>query len=520
MPRLLPLPSVLLLLALALPAPAAGAARDAAAPRVAAVHCWPKEGCHADSRRVTPGARLRIVGRGFAPGAQVSFVGRPRDRRDDRTVRPLRVFRHAIYVRVPHGAGSGGVVVRVRGRQSNLAGPVIVRRALTATAPAGDLAGSGRTVGNTVATAAAAAAIAAGAGTAVVLSGSDAPPAPSAPSAPAAQAPPSTPLPSAPSTPDPPAAPAVLRLFAPDSVWNTRLAPEAELDPSSPALVTALLAEVQREQAAGVGPYINTTQYSTPIYRVGADQPPVYVHLESPDTHPSRRALQSAFAAVPIPAHAVPAAGSDGHMTIWQPETDRMWELWRARKEADGWHATWGGAMERVSQNAGVYGPDAWPGANSGWGAAATSLPVAAGTIKIDELRAGRIDHVVNFALPGPRKGVYAWPAQRTDGTDPSPDALPEGARLRLDPNLDLDALRMPKMTRMIAEAVQRYGMMVTDKSGTASFSAEDPTPTGSNPYWGSTGKNGFFEGKYPGELLRSFPWEHLQVLRMDLRGA
>ena len=36
------------------------------------------------------------------------------------------------------------------------------------------------------------------------------------------------------------------------------------------------------------------------------------------------------------------------------------------------------------------------------------------------------------------RAGVFSWPAQRTDGLLDSPDAIPEGARFRLDPNLDI----------------------------------------------------------------------------------
>jgi hypothetical protein len=45
-------------------------------------------------------------------------------------------------------------------------------------------------------------------------------------------------------------------------------------------------------------------------------------------------------------------------------------------------------------------------------------------------------------------------------------------------------------------------------------FQAQDPTPTGTNPY---AGPNGYFEGKYPRELLASFPWSHLELLNMNL---
>ena len=70
----------------------------------------------------------------------------------------------------------------------------------------------------------------------------------------------------------------------------------------------------------------------------------------------------------------------------------------------------------------------------------------------------------------------------------------------------------MPPLVRMMAVAAQRYGILVRDVSGTVAFIAQDPTGTGSDPY-----TNGFFEGKYPSQLLASFPWSHLQVLKLEL---
>jgi hypothetical protein len=45
-------------------------------------------------------------------------------------------------------------------------------------------------------------------------------------------------------------------------------------------------------------------------------------------------------------------------------------------------------------------------------------------------------------------------------------------------------------------------------------FVAQDPTPTGANPY---TGAHGYFEGKSPQQLLESFPWSYLELLKMEL---
>jgi hypothetical protein len=301
------------------------------------------------------------------------------------------------------------------------------------------------------------------------------------------------------------------QLFSPTTFWNARLSARTPLDSSSGTLVQSLVAEVQRERTANIGPWIGFGAGSTPVYRVGPSQPRVRVRLDSPQRNPSASALQRAFTSVPIPRDAKPAIGTDRHMTIWQPSTDTLWEFFGARRASDGWHADWGGAIRRVSQNAGYYTGSAWPGATRSWGATASSLPVIGGTMLLSELKAGRIDHALALNLPAPRASVFAWPAQRTDGTGPQ-TALPEGARLRLDPTLDLGALRLPRLTRMIAVAAQRYGLVVRDQTHHAiSLFAENPSQFGGNPY------ETYFRGKNPQQILANFPWDRLQVLRMRL---
>ena len=273
------------------------------------------------------------------------------------------------------------------------------------------------------------------------------------------------------------------------------------LDPRSDAYV----ADLQR-QLTQWSPYINTTQYSSPVYTVPADQPTVRVQLDSDSAAPD---LRAAFEQVPIPPNAVPAAGTDGHMIVHQPSTDTMWEFWRAVNAADGWHASWGGRMKNVSTNPGFYTNP------THWGSTATSLPMLGGLIRLHELEAGRIDHALAMSIPEPLQGAFSWPAQRSDGISTSPDAIPEGTRFRLDPSLDLDTVQMSPVVRVIAEAAQRYGIVLRDKSGSIAFEAEDPTPTGTNPYTGSTG---WFEGKGAATLMRDFPWSRLQVLKTNLR--
>ncbi len=299
--------------------------------------------------------------------------------------------------------------------------------------------------------------------------------------------------------------------FSSTSFWNQPLAAGAALDPNSARLVGALGAEVRRELEAGGGPWINTTDYGVPIYTVPADQPTVRVQLSSQFYAP---ALQAAWSAVPLPPGARPSAGSDHTLVVWQPSTNRLWEFWRLTREPGLWRASWGGAIQGVSSNWGAYGPGAWKGAQSTWGASASSLSIAGGLITLKDLQRGRIEHALALAVPNTRAGVYASPARRTDGSSWGSASLPEGARLRLDPTLDLTKLHLPWLTLMIAEAAQRYGIFVRDKSKAVHFFAQDPSPTGTDPYLGAAG---YFEGETPSQLLAQFPWGRLQVLRMEL---
>lgn len=345
----------------------------------------------------------------------------------------------------------------------------------------------------------------------------------------------SSPPPIGPSTPDEPVAPspigkpveppspaepvapvepsAPFRFFSPTSFWNEEVPSNTERDPNSAAVVGAFDEEIAAEENAGNGPWINTTSYSVPVYTVPASQPMMPVRLYGA----TNTALGSAWSAVPLPSAAHPAVGADGDLFVWQPSTDRLWEFWRLQHEADGWQASWGGAMQDVSSEQGVYGSEAWPGAQPWWGVSASSLSLAGGLISIEDLERGQINHALEMAIPNVRAAVYASPAKRSDGKSTNPASLPEGAHLRVNPRLNLAALHLPRLTLIMAEAAQRYGIFIADRSSVATFYAEDPTPTGTNPY---IGPSGFFEGNNLRQLLATFPWDQLELLKMQLHGG
>ena len=135
-------------------------------------------------------------------------------------------------------------------------------------------------------------------------------------------------------------------LFAPTSVWNAPLADNAPLDPAEQRARQDAARHRRAEHRRRVGAVDRddgTPRRSTPC-------PPI----SRPSACSSTRARgRSACSRPSRPCRSRPtprpAAGPDAHMTIWQPSTDRLWELFQARKLADGWHASFGGAMSSTS---------------------------------------------------------------------------------------------------------------------------------------------------------------------------
>jgi hypothetical protein len=297
------------------------------------------------------------------------------------------------------------------------------------------------------------------------------------------------------------------RFFGPATFWNRRLAPSTPIDRLSRTLVDDLRRQVEDGFAKRFPPTINTTSYSTPVYTVAADQRRVPVTLVGGRTSWGGALARTLAAGVPIPARARPAAGSDHHLVIWQPARDVMWELWATEQANGRWEAQWGGRMTHVSRSPGYF----YDPSGIQPGATATSLPLAGGLMTQADLARHEITHALAMAIPSSRYAVWAKPAQRSDGGTRSDTAIPQGARFRLDPKLDLDAMQLPPFTAMMARAAQRYGIFVRDTSPTVTFYAQDPVTMATDPWPAAITPSA-------PEILRRFPWEHLQVVRMDLR--
>ncbi len=296
--------------------------------------------------------------------------------------------------------------------------------------------------------------------------------------------------------------------FSAVSAWKQDIS-QAPTHTRSAAMVRNV-ADQAAKYYGGIAAF-NAYRYSTSVYTVAANTPRADVRWHNCQrksyTPAGLTGPGGQFSQVPIPAEAVPAAGTDGELTIYSPATDQLWEFWQAKKVDGTWQACWGGRIDRVSTDPGYF--------SGGFGASASGLAIVGGTIGIKEAQAGRIDHALALALPAPGNwNEFSWPAQRSDGYDKSAAAVPEGTRLRLDPSIDVDKLKLTPIAKMIAKAAQKYGFIVTDKAGCVAVTAESPTATiaatGVDPW------KELMQGKPDYLIMKNFPWDKLQALPKD----
>ncbi|NAZ74003.1 hypothetical protein GTQ99_00970 [Kineococcus sp. T13] len=270
------------------------------------------------------------------------------------------------------------------------------------------------------------------------------------------------------------------------------------------------VADQTAAQYGGVAAF-NAYQYSTSVYTVSASTPKVDVKWNNCQgktwTPAGLLGPGGQFTQVPIPADAVPATGTDSQLTIYSPATDQLWEFWVAKKANGVWSACWGGRIDGVSYSQGYF--------HDGFGASASGLALAGGTIGIKDVQSGVIDHALALHLQAPGTWKeFSYPAQRSDGYDTSANRVPEGTRLRLDPSIDVDALKMHPIAKMVAKAAQKYGFIVTDKAGCTAVVAESPAAaiaaTGVDPWKALLGSTPSYS------VMKGFPWGKLQALPRD----
>ncbi|KDR94614.1 hypothetical protein [Peptoclostridium litorale] len=278
-----------------------------------------------------------------------------------------------------------------------------------------------------------------------------------------------------------------IKLYSQDSPFNQKIAADARVDRNSDLMINSLIDSYNMGDML-----VAKDSWTVAAYFADENTPRYDVKITA------SWAPATVIRDVPIPDFAVPDPG-EGHMAIIDQSTGYEYDFWLAEKVNGQWTAGW--ANKIAYEGDGIY-PEGLSCRGSG-------LALLGGVIWPEELRSGRIDHALVFSYAFPKAGEPVYPATESDGNSYRIDAIPEGARLQLDPDLNLDALGLTSYEKTIARAMQEYGMILCDNGSSGiELEAVNPISASGNSY----------EGLMPNDpyvYLQKIPVESFRVLEL-----
>jgi hypothetical protein len=288
--------------------------------------------------------------------------------------------------------------------------------------------------------------------------------------------------------------------YSTTSIWNTAIGPSPKYDAYSAEMVANLVLSHD-------GQIITAGEaYNYPVYFADQQTPrwdiPCTVNKCTVANSDQDVTRTDVVQSVPIPPDAQPGEDTDARMIIIDKVSHTEYDLSKAQRTATGWTA---GTVS-------VYNIQ-WDGTPVMHSSRGSGIPAYAGLLRPWEIRQGRIEHVLAFGYTEPAADQCVFPASKTDGESSMHFAIPEGARLQLDPSLteqDFDRLGLDPTAKIIARALQEYGMILVDDSGSLKIYVEDLI---NNPYateqWTDTDLN------LTKESIYNIPYTAFRVLEL-----
>jgi hypothetical protein len=239
----------------------------------------------------------------------------------------------------------------------------------------------------------------------------------------------------------------------------------------------------------------------------------------------------------PIPSWAPTSGPADDVLTIYQPSSNTVWELWQAHQVttgssggtvpgSTGWSACWAGKAF-MSTFSGVF--------PSPYGETATGISNLATEVTEADIQSGSINHAIGIQIVNCSSDVF--PADRSDCAIQAGDPA-EGQWFRFAASVNCANYNTTPFENEVCLAGQQRGFVVVDHGGSDAIEADyatgswtdegNPGPLGSwqnNPLGGCcifAGGGGPLEdafettsGTYEQEwqVIAALPWSQLQVV-------
>ncbi|MBN2092652.1 hypothetical protein JW964_23730 [candidate division KSB1 bacterium] len=311
--------------------------------------------------------------------------------------------------------------------------------------------------------------------------------------------------------------PADYSVFEANSPWNLPIPANTEIDPNSEIMIQNLITTLK---GLGITPAlaINYKKWTSPVHVIDAEKcHKKDVILKSPSggfyesVDPDQDGIVKN---VPLPVGIWPDPAADGHMILVDPIINTAWEFSRAIALPNGnWQASnfdcWD--LRGPGYRTPFSGKTWWRAGVRGSGA-----PYIGGLIRPEEIEAGKLEHALAVGTPINRKKSApdaAWEvelcspvASRSDGVNIGPQFIPEGARIQLNPSLNLDSLRLSRDAKLVARTLQKYGAYVVENASGFPLSFQN------------LGSDGGKWKNFPGlDDLSKIPLKEFRVLKCPL---
>jgi len=307
----------------------------------------------------------------------------------------------------------------------------------------------------------------------------------------------------------------VKRFFSDDSFWNQPIPASPAIDPRNDQWIRMLELEPSGENFSTV-----FSKWTIPVYEADNNTPYVTVQRHALDEQEIATWVTSRnrthfghgpdFSPVPFPMGARPDLEDDAHFCVVDWNRMLGWDMWGLKQREDGsWESKTGMCFR-------LDGSDIYNAEQLGYidnesvhfhgPSRAAGVPAAAGLIRYDEVMSGEIRHKLSCATRFAAKQTFVYPASWTDGYVEG--GIPEGAVIQLDPELDLNHFELTPEERVIAKALQVYGMVVVDIAQGQPLYAEG--------LWAHPDKS--WEGKlseWEDRGINSIPYKHYRVLEI-----
>lgn len=264
-------------------------------------------------------------------------------------------------------------------------------------------------------------------------------------------APTSTPTPTPTPTPTQPPGGGAYRAFTANSYWNTPMPANAPIDPNSAAWIAANSKIDPATGKPNSQNYLNLViggSYSQPIWFASPSDPITTIAVDTGGT-----------VQVHIPSNAYAASGNDAQMVVFDRTAgfNRVVGIHHATKTSGQWKGD--GADTYQLDGNGLdkrVGGDAQSGGHRGINGAVRS-------VRADEIQAGAINHRFECFWYATADAQF-WPMAGHEHNKGG--VVPEGAVIRIKPSVNLSGKGLNRAALILATALQKYGCLVGDNSG------------------------------------------------------